>query len=76
MEVSRGIFCVGGGVWKFFMGEWGWVGKGEGIFWMSRWTFSMAEWGWVGVDRGMFWVDGVGLTFFMGYWEVGGGWWG
>ena len=48
MEVSRGIFCVGGGVWKFFMGEWGWVGKGEGIFWVSRWTFSMAEWGWGG----------------------------
>ena len=36
----------------------------------------MAEWGWVGVDKGMFWVDGVGLTFFMGDWEVVGGWWG
>ena len=50
---------MGGSGWIFFIGRWGWVGLGGGIFWMDwcGWTFFMGEWGWVGMGGNFSWVS-------------------
>ena len=64
------------GGWTFFMGGWGYLRVGGGIFWVgwSGWTFFMSRWGWVvvyfewvGVGDNFLWVEA-----YFGWVEVGG----
>ena len=72
------FLCVGGGEWRYILGEWGWID----IFYVlvgldgGRWRYILGDSEWVDISYGWVGMSGCGgdifclgeggLTFFMG----------